>query len=70
MTLDLDTFLVALYTLVDDLSQAQGAPQRPRSPGRRPELSDREGLTLARCAQWRRRSERALVRYARAHWRP
>lgn len=69
MTLDLDTFLVALYTLVDDLYQVQVAPQLPRSPGRRPELSDSEVLTLALCAQWLRRSERALVGYARQHWR-
>jgi hypothetical protein len=68
MTLDLDTFLVALYTIVDDVYQAQVAPQLPRSPGKRPALSDSEVLTLALCAQWLRRSERAVVRYARHHW--
>jgi len=62
MTLDLDTFLVALYTIIDDLYQAQMAPQLPRSPGKRPALSDSEVLTLALCAQWLRCSERALVR--------
>jgi len=70
MTLDLDTFLVALYTIVDDLYQAWGAPQLPRGRGKRPALSESEWLTLARCAQWWRRSERARVRYALAHWRP
>jgi hypothetical protein len=68
MTLDLDTFLVALYTIVDDVYQAQVAPQLPRRAGKRPALSDSEVLTLALCAQWLRRSERAVVRYARTHW--
>ena len=68
MTLDLDTFLVAVYTIVDDVYQAQVAPQLPRSPGKRPALSDSAVLTLALCAQWLRRSERAVVRYARHHW--
>jgi hypothetical protein len=68
MTLDLDAFLVALYTIVDDVYQAQVAPQLPRSPGKRPTLSDSEVLTLVLCSQWLRRSERALVRYAMAHW--
>jgi hypothetical protein len=69
MTLDLDTFLVALYTIVDDLYQARVVPQLPRGPGKRPALSDSEVLTLALCAQWLRRSERAMVRYAMQHWR-
>jgi hypothetical protein len=69
MTLDLDTFLVALYTILDDLYQARLAPQLPRGPGKRPTLSDSEVLTLAVCARWLRRSERAMVRYAMAHWR-
>ena len=68
MTLDLDTFLVALYTNIDDLYQAQVAPQLPRGPGKRPTLSDSEVLTLALCAQWLHRSEPAVVRYALAHW--
>ena len=57
-----------MYTLIDDLYQAQVAPQLPRGPGKRPTLSDSEGLPLALCAQWLRRSERAVVRYALAHW--
>jgi hypothetical protein len=69
MTLDLDTFLVALYTIVDDLYQARVAPQLLRGPGKRPMLSDSEVLTLALCAQWWRRSARAVVRYAMTYWR-
>ena len=68
MTLDLGTFLVALYTIVDDVYQRQVAPQVPRAPGKRPTGSDREVLTLTLCAQWLPRSERALVRYAQEHW--
>ena len=52
MTLDLDTFLTALYTTVDDLYSEHYAHRKPQRPGRRPELSDSEVLTLAICAQW------------------
>ena len=45
MTVDLDTFLVALYTIVDDLYQEHFAPLKPRRPGKRPELSDSEVVT-------------------------
>lgn len=69
MTLDLDTFLVALYTIVDDLYRQHWAPQKPSRPGRRPELSDSEVLTLVLCAQWFGPSERAFIRYAANHWR-
>jgi len=69
MPIDLDTFLVALYTIVDDLYQQHVAPAKPRRPGPRPTVSDSEILTLALCAQWWGRSERAFVRHVRAHWR-
>ena len=69
MTLDLDTFLTALYTIVDDLYQERYAHTKPRRPGRRPVLSDSEVLTLSVCAQWFGSSERAFVRYASRHWR-
>lgn len=62
-------FLVAVYTIIDVLYQAQLAPQLPRGPGKRPTLSDSEGLALALCAQRLRRSEHAMVRYAMAHCR-
>jgi len=68
--LDLDTFLVAVYCVVDDLYQAQLAGAKPVRPGHRPDLSDSEVLTLALLAQWQQgRSERAFLRYAQHHWR-
>lgn len=69
MALDLDTFLVALSTIVDDLYQQQVARPKPGRPGPRPTVSDSEVLTLALCAQWGGRSERAFLRYVRQHWR-
>ena len=69
MTVDLDTFLVALYTIVDELYQRHVAPHRPVRRGRRAELSDSEVVTLMVCAQWHGRSERGFVRFARRYWR-
>jgi hypothetical protein len=69
MLIDLDPFLVALYTIVDDLSQQQAVRLKPERPGARPTVADSERLTLALCAQWWGRSERAFLRHARAHWR-
>ncbi len=46
MTLDLDTFLTALYTIVDDLYKQHCAHHKPIRPGRQPKLSDSEVLTL------------------------
>ena len=69
MTMDLDTFLVALYTIVDDLYQQHFAHYKPRRPGKRPEMSDSEILTLALCAQWHGTSERAFLRFAAQYWR-
>jgi hypothetical protein len=70
MDLDLDTFLVTVYCLIDDLYRTRFAGHKPRRPGRRPELTDSEVLTLMVLAQWHpRRSERAFVRYASRHWR-
>ena len=69
--LDLDTFLTAVYCVVDDLYRAHCAARKPRRPGRRPELSDSEVLTLALLAQWwPDNSERAFAGYAADHWRP
>lgn len=70
MTLDLDTFLVALYTFTDDLYRQYGAPHKPSRPGPSPQLSDAEVLTLALCAQCYHGAERAFLRYALAPWRP
>ena len=69
MAIDLDTFLVALYTIVDDQYQQHIAAAKPGRPGPRPTVSDSEVLTLAVCAQWWGRSERAFLRYARTYWR-
>ena len=69
MPIDLDTFLVALYTIVDDLYQQHAAGAKPVRPGPRPTVSDSEILTLVLCAQWWGRSERAFLRYARTYWR-
>jgi hypothetical protein len=64
---DLDSFLVSLYVLVDDWWQADHG-QTPRGPGRPALLADSEVLTLAILAQWPRfRSERDFWRFARAH---
>jgi hypothetical protein len=67
--LDLDTFLVTVYCVVDDLYRAHAAPHKPVRPGHRPELADSEVLTLLVLAQWQQgRSERAFLRYACGHW--
>jgi hypothetical protein len=69
-TLDLDTFLTTVYCVVDDLYREQCAPRKPARPGPRPDLADSEVLTLALLAQWQpRRSERAFLAHAVAHWR-
>lgn len=66
---DLDTFLVTVYCIVDELYRDLVEPQKPRRRGHRAELSDSEVLTLCILAQWHpRRSERSFLRYAAAHW--
>src|SRR5687768_4236319 len=68
--MDLDSFLVSLYVLVDDWWKLDHALQPPKS-GRPALLSDPEVLTLAILAQWPRfRSERDFWRFAWAHLRP
>jgi hypothetical protein len=69
MTLDFDTFLVALYTMVDDLYKAHAAPLKPNRPGPEVQVSDSEILTLMLLAQVSHRSERAMLRYAKGHLR-
>ena len=69
MDIDLDTFLVTVYTVVDDLYQEHCAAQKdPRGcPGR---VSDSEVLSLTILAQWHpSRSERAFLRFVRRYWR-
>jgi hypothetical protein len=68
--LDLDSFLVSLYVLVDDWWKLEHASEPPRV-GRPALLSDPEVITLAILAQWPRfRSERDFWRFAHAHLRP
>jgi hypothetical protein len=68
--MDLDSFLVSLYVLVDDWWKLDHA-WRPPKTGRPALLSDPEVLTLAILAQWPRfRSERDFWRFACAHLRP
>ncbi len=68
--MDLDSFLVSLYVLVDDWWQAERARTK-RGPGRTAVLSEPEVLTLAILAQWPRfRGERDFWRFAEAHLRP
>lgn len=65
--MDLDSFLVSLYVLVDDWWKLNHALDPPRT-GRPALLTDSEVLTLAILAQWPRfRSERDFWRFARAH---
>src|SRR5215210_5528089 len=68
--MDLDSFLVSSYVLLDDWwEDAYG--RASRRPGRPALLSDPELLALAIPAQWPRfRGERDLWRFADAHLRP
>jgi len=68
--LDPATLVTALYCTIDDLYREQFAHRKPVRPGRRPELSDSEVLTLMVLAQWRAdRSEQAFLAYATTHLR-
>jgi len=51
--MNLDSFLVSLYVLVDDWRRRQRPADRPK-PGRSALLSASEVLTLAVLAQWPR----------------
>lgn len=66
---DIDTFLTALYVMVDDFCKTVLPPEAPR-PGPVTSLSRSEVLTLALCGQWQAfSSERGFYRYAQRHWR-
>jgi Transposase DDE domain len=68
--MDLDSFLVSLYVLVEDWWKLDRASQPPKT-GRPALLSDPEVITLAILAQWPRfRSERDFWRFASWHLRP
>lgn len=68
--LDLDSFLVSLYGLVDNWWKTNYSSEPPRT-GRPALLTDPEVITLAILAQWPRfRSERDFWRFAHAYLRP
>jgi hypothetical protein len=69
MTVEFDTFLVGLYTHVDDLYRAHFAHHKPTRPGATAVMSDSEVLTLALLGQALGLSERAVVRRAQHQWR-
>jgi len=65
--MDLDSFLVSLYVLIDDWWKAQRS-SAPRGVGRPTSLSESELLTLVILAQWPHfRSERDFWRFASSH---
>jgi hypothetical protein len=69
--LDLETFLTALYVIVDDFYQSHIAPQMPACGGPAAQRSDSEVLCLGLAAQWRSgvpwQSERGIMQYVRKH---
>src|SRR5689334_6272634 len=68
--IDVDTFLLLLYVMIDDFCKVH-LPTTPPRPGSPPALSRSELLTLALFAQWGHfASERAFYRYATRHLRP
>lgn len=70
MQLDVDTFLVTVYCIVDDLYRVHCAPHKPMRRGAKPVMSDSEVLTVEVLAQWHpSRSESAFLRYVEENWR-
>ena len=74
MELDLETFLVALYVIVDDFYQSHIQPRLPACGGPPAQMSDSEVLCLGLAAQWRSgvpwKSERGIMRYGRTQLSP
>ena len=67
--MDLDSFLVSLYVLVDDWWKLECSSEPPKT-GRPALLTDSEVMTLAILPQWPRfRSERDFWRFASSHLR-
>jgi hypothetical protein len=65
---DVDTFLTALYVIVDDFCQSYRPQQRRSGPEH--SLSEGEVITLSVFARWSRfASERDFYRYAESHLR-
>jgi hypothetical protein len=69
MHIDLDTFLVAVYTTVDEVYTSFCAPHKPPRPGAAPSMTDSEVITLAVLSQWElRNSIDSMRKYAKSHW--
>jgi hypothetical protein len=66
-TPELDTFLVALYTISDDLYKTH-FPNKTSKVGPKLIMNDSEIITLGLCAQWLKWSERKLLSYVKKHW--
>lgn len=70
MEIDVPTFLVTVYSTVDDIYKERFAPHKPVRPGPEVEMSDSEVLTLVLLAQWRPdRSESGFLRLVAQRWR-
>jgi hypothetical protein len=68
---DLDTFLVTVYCVVDELYAELFGSLKPSRRGRKPIVSDSEVVTLGLLAQWQRsRSEREFLRSAKPWLQP
>ncbi len=66
MDMPLDTFLVALYTLVDDWYQQKGKAHLAGKVGKKPTFSDSEVLTLSIAQHWCGfQKERTWLRFVR-----
>lgn len=66
-TPDSDTFLVALYTITDDLYKTY-FPETKSKVGPKRVMTDSEIMTIGLCCQWLKWSERKLLKYVRDHW--
>jgi hypothetical protein len=71
MQMPVETFLTALYTLVDDWYQAHAPKLLVGKVGAKPQFSDSEVLTLALAQHWLGfPTEREWLRYVRPQYRP
>jgi hypothetical protein len=68
LAMDFDTFLVTVYSIVDDLCKEYIALYKPKRPGRGPEVSDSEVTTLSLLREWLGpASEREFTSWARSY---
>lgn len=66
---DLESFQIVLFCIIEDLYIERFAPLKPIRPGAKPEMSDTEVIMLALLSQWSgKRSERWMINYARKNW--